>query len=51
MLRRWRGGRRVVRFDSTQNENFLASKLVTAAKEHPRLDVAIVNGALVATAL
>ena len=33
------------------NVNFLASSLVTAAREHPRLDVAIVNGALVATAL
>ena len=33
------------------NVNFLASSLVTTAREHPRLDVAIVNGALVATAL
>ena len=33
------------------NECFLASKVVTAACEHPRLDAAIVNGALVATAL
>ena len=33
------------------NQNFLASTMVTAACEHPRLDVAIVNGALVATAL
>ena len=33
------------------NENFLESKMVTAAHEHPRLDAAIVNGAVVATAL
>lgn len=33
------------------NEVFLASNIVIKAEEHPRLDTAIVNGALVATAL
>jgi hypothetical protein len=33
------------------NELFLASPMVTTAHEHHRLDMAIVNGALVATAL
>ena len=32
------------------NEAFLASPVVTAACEHPRLDTPIVNGALIATA-
>jgi len=33
------------------NEVFLASNMVTKAEEHPRLDRAIVAGALVTTAL
>ena len=32
------------------SETFLASHMVIKADEHPRLDTAIVNGALVATA-